>query len=87
MNTSDLPNTSYIEYLRPCQVRYIPACVGKAFCCGLWLHGWQRHSRASEKGTILMWGFPIIRGTILGVPIIRIIVYWGLYTILIVPLK
>ena len=26
-----------------------------------------------------MWGFLIIRGTILGVPIIRIIVYWGLY--------
>ena len=26
-----------------------------------------------------IWGFPKIRGTILGVPIIRIIVYWGLY--------
>ena len=25
------------------------------------------------------WGFPKIRGTILGVPIIRTIVYWGLY--------
>ena len=25
------------------------------------------------------WGFLMIRGTILGVPIIRIIVYWGLY--------
>ena len=25
------------------------------------------------------WGFPKIRGTILGVPIIRIIVFWGLY--------
>ena len=25
------------------------------------------------------WDFPKIRGTILGVPIIRTIVYWGLY--------
>ena len=25
------------------------------------------------------WGFPKIRGTILGIPIIRTIVYWGLY--------
>ena len=26
-----------------------------------------------------IWGFPKIRGTILGVPIIRTIIYWGLY--------
>ena len=26
-----------------------------------------------------IWGFPKIRGTLLGVPIIRIVVYWGLY--------
>ena len=26
-----------------------------------------------------IWGFPKIRGTFLGVPIIRTIVYWGLY--------
>ena len=26
-----------------------------------------------------IWGFPDIRGTFLGVPIKRIIVYWGLY--------
>ena len=26
-----------------------------------------------------IWGFPRIMGTFLGVPIIRIIVYWGLY--------
>ena len=25
------------------------------------------------------WGFPKIRGTFLGVPIIRIIIFWGLY--------
>ena len=25
------------------------------------------------------WGFPKIRGTVLGVPIIRTIVFWGLY--------
>ena len=27
----------------------------------------------------MMWGFPKIRGTILGVPTIRTIVFWGLY--------
>ena len=26
-----------------------------------------------------IWEFPKIRGTFLGVPIIRIIIYWGLY--------
>ena len=26
-----------------------------------------------------MWGFPKIRGTLLGVPIIRTIVFWGLH--------
>ena len=26
-----------------------------------------------------MWGFPKIRGTILGVPIIRTVIYLGLY--------
>ena len=25
------------------------------------------------------WGFPKIRGTFLGVPIIRIIIFWGLH--------
>ena len=28
---------------------------------------------------MVMWEFPKIRGTILGVPIIRTIVFWGLY--------
>ena len=28
---------------------------------------------------MVIWEFPKIRGTILGVPIIRIIVYWGLF--------
>ena len=39
------------------------------------------HSLNSLKGVIqgVIWGFPKIRGTILGVPITRIIVYWGLY--------
>ena len=26
---------------------------------------------------VCVWGFPKIRGTVLGVPIIRTIVYWG----------
>ena len=36
----------------------------------------------NTRGTTLvfyMWGFPKIRGTILGVLIIRTIVFWGLY--------
>ena len=32
-----------------------------------------------SAGFELKWGFPIIRGTILGGPIIRTIIYWGLY--------
>ena len=32
-----------------------------------------------KLGCNYIWGFPKIRGTILGVPIIRIIVFWGLY--------
>ena len=28
---------------------------------------------------VCMWGFPNIRGTILGVPIVRIILFQGLY--------
>ena len=31
------------------------------------------------KKTWFKWGFPKIRGTFLGVPIIRTIVYWDLY--------
>ena len=36
---------------------------------------------SKSRGTVpnRRWGFPKIRGTILGVPIIRIIVFWGLY--------
>ena len=26
-----------------------------------------------------IWGFPKIKGTFLGVPIMRIIIYWGVY--------
>ena len=33
----------------------------------------------SKDGKATTWGFPKIRGTILGVPKIRTIVYWGLY--------
>ena len=32
-----------------------------------------------SKHAKLIWGVPKIRGTILGVPIIRIIIFWGLY--------
>ena len=33
----------------------------------------------SSRSKLNIWGFPKIRGTFLGVPIIRTIVYWGLY--------
>ena len=33
----------------------------------------------ARPGSVSIWRFPKIRGTILGVPIIRTIVYWGLY--------
>ena len=36
-------------------------------------------SREVVHADRLIWGFPKIRGTILGVPIIRIIVFGGLY--------
>ena len=39
------------------------------------------YSRVERLGITsgLIWEFPKIRGTFLGVPILRIIVYWGLY--------
>ena len=40
------------------------AFQGSGFCA----YGWG-----------LIWVVPIVRGTILGIPIIRTIVYWGLY--------
>ena len=35
--------------------------------------------RSLHSFQVLIWEFPRIRGTFLGVPIIRIIIYWGLY--------
>ena len=39
----------------------------------------KRETVAGLSAHSLIWGFPKIRGTLLGVPIIRIIVFWGLY--------
>ena len=43
----------------------------------------QQHSMHSlapkPQAQAEIWGLPKIRGTILGVPIIRTIVFWGLY--------
>ena len=39
----------------------------------------NRDNRARGGQGFRIWGVPIIRGTFLGVPIIRIIVFWGLY--------
>ena len=47
---------------------------------------WTRNQQAIDEVTVVSghlqhdtWGFPKIRGTILGAIIIRTIVYWGLY--------
>ena len=40
---------------------------------------WRLMESASDPRIQLTSGFPIIWGTIEGVPIIRIIVFWGLY--------
>ena len=37
------------------------------------------YPRAGKRATYNVWGFPKIRGIFLGVPIIRTIVFWGLY--------
>ena len=37
------------------------------------------HPMAGHGEGRLMWGFPKIRGTFLGFPIIRMLVFWGLY--------
>ena len=37
------------------------------------------HRYRETVPTSMIWGFPKIRGTFLGVPIVRIIVFWGLY--------
>ena len=45
------------------------------------LRAQQGEAVAAEPGPngYQTWGFPKIRGTFLGVPIIRIIIYWGLF--------
>ena len=40
---------------------------------------WAWGSVSSLSDCFVLWGFPKIRGAILGVPRIRIIVFWGLY--------
>ena len=43
------------------------------------IHDFQIFTQSSVYTYIYIWEFPKIRGTLLGVPIMRIIVYWGLY--------
>ena len=37
------------------------------------------HQASTFLSSFQIWGFPKIGGTFLGVPIIRIIIFWGLY--------
>ena len=39
----------------------------------------KEYSLSQIRDAGIMWGFPKIRGTFLGVPIIRTIVFWDLY--------
>ena len=54
-----------------------PGSSAKSLLGSLALTGWRGWRYSSDFNPI--WEFPKTRGTILGVPIIRIIVYWGLY--------
>ena len=62
---------------------------GRLKVSGLWVQGCRvRISGVEVRGGVEslenssrgIWGFPKIRGTLLGVPIIRTIVFWGLYS-------
>ena len=46
---------------------------------GEWGVKWIRVEGGMEAATVVIWGFSKIRGTFLGVPIIRTMVFWGLY--------
>ena len=55
-------------------IRVIYVCFSAP---GATLVGVQAREVAASSHSV--WGFPRIRGTLLGVPIIRTIVFWGLY--------
>ena len=46
-------------------------------CVSLFIYNWGYHPGSYMN--IYIWGFPKITGTLLGVPIIRTIIFWGLY--------
>ena len=56
---------------------YISVCGGK---WGIHIWGYTG-PRSGIRGYVYMyiWGFPKIRGPLLGVLVIRTVVYWGLY--------
>ena len=53
-----------------CQSQVLDCTLGKPL---------PQSQEAMWIARLVIWGFPKIRGTILGVPIMRIIVFWGLY--------
>ena len=44
------------------------------------MNGRPEQALENMKFDPTIWGFPKIRGALLGVAIIRIVVYWGLYS-------
>ena len=59
----------------------IPCPKALGFVSGIrFMHGLElTWALGSMEGLGSIWGFPKIRGTILGVPITRTIVFWGLH--------
>ena len=43
------------------------------------MRGIKGYLEDADESNHTKWGFPKIRGTFLGVPVIRTIVFWGLY--------
>ena len=56
------------------------SCHLEEYCSSAIPHLWLARTEGRDPySNPYIWGFPKIRGTLLGVPIIRTIVVWGLY--------
>ena len=70
---------TYTGYAGRCEVKYGP-CASKYRVRSSYPEPLSKPPEPEAlQGARFIWGFPKIRGIILGVPIIRTIVFWGLY--------
>ena len=67
---------SQVSHRCPRKRRAGPRSGVFGFACGV---SEASHEIVREAAGLCTWGFPKIRVPFLGVPIIRTIVYWGLY--------